>query len=87
MNQVQQMWGWSLTGQYLRALAGVKFSQVGASECDELVNLLPEHLHADANVFIAQGCFCNVLDEHGAFLLDAASSHACRVLRQQQRHD
>jgi non-ribosomal peptide synthetase-like protein len=69
MNQVQQMWGWSLTGQYLRALAGVKFSQVGASECDELVNLLPEHLHADANVFIAQGCFCNVLDEHGAFLL------------------
>jgi serine acetyltransferase len=33
------------------------------------VNLLPEHLHADANVFIAQGCFCNVLDEHGAFLL------------------
>jgi serine acetyltransferase len=69
MNQVQQMWGWSLTGQYLRALAGVKFSRVGASECDELVNLLPEHLHADANVFIAQGCFCNVLDEHGAFLL------------------
>jgi non-ribosomal peptide synthetase-like protein len=69
MNQIQQMWGWSLTGQYLRALAGVKFSQVGASECDELVNLLPEHLHADANVFIAQGCFCNVLDEHGAFLL------------------
>ena len=69
MNQVQQMWGWSLTGQYLRALAGVKFSQVGASECDELVNLLPEHLYADANVFIAQGCFCNVLDEHGAFLL------------------
>ena len=69
MNQVQQMWGWSLTGQYLRALAGVRFSQIGASECDELVNLLPEHLHADANVFIAQGCFCNVLDEHGAFLL------------------
>ena len=69
MNQVQQMWGWSLTGQYLRALAGVKFSQFGASECDELMNLLPEHLHADANVFIAQGCFCNVLDEHGAFLL------------------
>jgi non-ribosomal peptide synthetase-like protein len=69
MNQIQQMWGWSLTGQYLRALAGVKFSRIGASECDELVNLLPEHLHADANVFIAQGCFCNVLDEHGAFLL------------------
>ena len=69
MNQIQQMWGWSLTGQYLRALAGVKFSRVGASECDALVNVLPEHLHADANVFIAQGCFCNVLDEHGAFLL------------------
>ena len=69
MNQIQQMWGWSLTGQYLRALAGVKFSRVGASECDALVNVLPEHLHADANVFIAQGCYCNVLDEHGAFLL------------------
>ena len=69
MNQIQQMWGWSLTGQYLRALAGVKFSRVGASECDALMNVLPEHLHADANVFIAQGCYCNVLDEHGAFLL------------------
>ena len=69
MNQIQQMWGWSLTGQYLRALAGVKFSRVGASECDALVNMLPEHLHAEANVFIAQGCYCNVLDEHGAFLL------------------
>jgi serine acetyltransferase len=69
MNQVQQMWGWSLTGQYLRAWAGVKFSRVGASECDALINLLPEHLSADANVFIAQGCYCNVLDEHGAFLL------------------
>ena len=69
MNQIQQMWGWSLTGQYLRALAGVKFSKIGASECDALINLLPEQLHADANVFIAQGCYCNVLDEHGAFLL------------------
>ena len=69
MNQIQQMWGWSLTGQYLRALAGVKFSQVGASECDALVNVLPEQLEADANIFIAQGCYCNVLDEHGAFLL------------------
>ena len=69
MNQVQQMWGWSLTGQYLRAWAGIKFSRVGASECDALINLLPEQLSADANVFIAQGCYCNVLDEHGAFLL------------------
>ena len=69
MNQVQHMWGWSLTGQYLRALAGVKFSKVGASECDALVNLLPEHLTADANIFVAQGCYCNVLDEHGGFLL------------------
>ncbi|MDG2459975.1 MAG: AMP-binding protein [Luminiphilus sp.] len=69
MNQIQQIWGWSLTGQYLRAWAGVKFSKVGASECDALFNLLPEQLHADANVFIAQGCYCNVLDEHGAFLL------------------
>ena len=69
MNQIQQLWGWSLTGQYLRALAGVKFSKVGASECDALLNLLPEHLHADANVFIAQGCYCNVLDEFGTHLL------------------
>jgi len=69
MNQIQQMWGWSLTGQYLRALAGVRFSTVGASECDALVNLLPEQLDADANVFIAQGCYCNVLDEHGEYLL------------------
>ena len=69
MNQIQQLWGWSLTGQYLRALAGVKFSKVGASECDALLNLLPEHLHANADVFIAQGCYCNVLDEFGTHLL------------------
>ena len=35
-----------------------RFSQIGASECDELVNLLPEHLHADANVFIARLLQC-----------------------------
>lgn len=69
MNQLQQMWGWSLTGQYLRALAGVRFSKIGASECDALMDVLPEHLSAHANVFIAQGCFCHVLDEHGEFLL------------------
>ena len=68
MNQLQQFWTWSLTGQYLRALSGVRFSRIGGSECDAMTNLLPEHLNADADIFLAHGCFCNVLDEEGETL-------------------
>ncbi len=39
MNQLQQFWTWSLTGQYLRALSGVRFARVGGSECDTMTNL------------------------------------------------
>lgn len=68
MNQLQQFWTWSLTGQYLRALAGVRFDRVGGSECDTMTNLLPDMLDAGADVFLAHGCFCNVLDEEGEIL-------------------
>ena len=69
MNQLQEVWTWSLTGQYLRALAGVQFRKVGGTECDKMTNLLPEYLIAAPDVFLAHGCFCNVLDEEGELLI------------------
>jgi len=62
MNQVQKWWTWTITGQYLRALAGVRFTRIGASECDVMFNLVPELTAADAKVFWSNGCFTNMLD-------------------------
>ncbi|MGB5212902.1 MAG: AMP-binding protein [Anderseniella sp.] len=62
MNQIQKWWTWTITGQYLRALAGVHFTRVGASECDVMFNLVPELATADAKVFWSNGCFTNMLD-------------------------
>ena len=62
MNSIQRLWGWTITGQYMRALAGVRFSSVGASECDLMFNLVPEVATADAGVFWSNGCFTNMLD-------------------------
>ncbi len=62
LNQIQRLWTWTLTGQYLRALAGVRFPRVGASECDLMINLVPELASADAQVFWSHGCFTNMLD-------------------------
>ena len=63
MNQIQRLWTWTITGQYLRALAGVRFTRLGASECDVMLNLVPELVTADARVFWANGCFTNMLDQ------------------------
>jgi non-ribosomal peptide synthetase-like protein len=68
LNQIQRLWTWTLTGQYLRALAGVRFPRVGASECDLMINLVPELVGAGSQVFWSHGCFTNVLD-HGARFL------------------
>ena len=65
MNQIQRLWTWTITGQYLRALAGVRFTRLGASECDVMLNLVPELAIADSKVFWSHGCFTNMLD-HGA---------------------
>ncbi|MEH6519522.1 MAG: AMP-binding protein, partial [Halioglobus sp.] len=65
MNQVQRQWTWTITGQYLRALAGVRFPRLGASECDLMLNLVPELASADSQVFWSNGSFTNMLD-HGA---------------------
>jgi len=62
MNQVQRQWTWTITGQYLRALAGVSFPRLGASECDVMFNLVPELVSADSQVFWSNGCFTNMLD-------------------------
>ena len=62
MNQIQHQWTWSITGQYLRALAGVRFTHVGASECDLMFNLVPELASVDSQVFWSNGCFTNMLD-------------------------
>ena len=62
LNAVQQWWTWTITGQYLRALAGMHFPRIGASECDVMFNLIPEVATADAKVFFSNGCFTNMLD-------------------------
>ncbi|MDW6023716.1 AMP-binding protein [Mesorhizobium sp. BAC0120] len=62
MNRIQRQWTWTVTGQYLRALAGMRFPRVGASECDLMFNLVPEVATADSHVFWSNGCFTNMLD-------------------------
>jgi len=62
MNQIQRLWTWTITGQYLRALAGMRFTRVGASECDVMFNLVPELASADSQVFWSNGGFTNMLD-------------------------
>jgi len=62
MNQIQRRWTWTITGQYLRALAGVRYTRLGASECDLMFNLVPELTSADSQVFWSNGCFTNMLD-------------------------
>jgi len=62
MNQIQRLWTWTIAGQYLRALAGVRYTYVGASECDVMFNLVPELASADAQVFWSNGGFTNMLD-------------------------
>ena len=62
MNLVQRQWTWTVTGQYLRALAGMRFPRLGASECDLMFNLIPELASADSQVFWSNGCFTNMLD-------------------------
>jgi non-ribosomal peptide synthetase-like protein len=69
MDQVQRLWSWSITGQYLRSLAGIRYSRTGGSECDSMYNLLPELVNADAQVFWAQGCFSNVVEQDHGYLL------------------
>jgi non-ribosomal peptide synthetase-like protein len=61
-NQLQRLWTWTITGQYLRALAGLRFTRVGGSECDLMYNLVPEMAAADAQVFWSHGGFSNMLD-------------------------
>ena len=56
------LWTWTITGQYLRALAGMHFTRLGASECDVMFNFVPEVASADAQVFWSNGCFTNMLD-------------------------
>ncbi|MGD8589226.1 MAG: hypothetical protein PVG22_10390, partial [Chromatiales bacterium] len=68
MNQVQRIWGWSIIGQYLRALSGMRFTHIGASECDVMHNLVPESVGASSNVFWSHGCMTNLLDHDADYL-------------------
>jgi len=63
LNSIQRLWTWTIVGQYLRALAGMRFTHLGASECDLMLNLVPELANADARVFWSHGCFTNMLDQ------------------------
>jgi non-ribosomal peptide synthetase-like protein len=62
MNRIQKLWTWTIIGQYLRTLAGMRFPLWGASECDVMFNLVPELATADSQVFWSNGCFTNMLD-------------------------
>ena len=62
MNGIQALWNWTITGQYLRALAGMRFPRWGGSECDVMFNLVPELATADSQAFWSNGCFTNMLD-------------------------
>ena len=62
MNDIQALWTWTVIGQYLRALAGLRFPRVGASECDVLINLVPELVSADSQAFWCNGAFTSMLD-------------------------
>ena len=62
LNAIQRRWTWTVTGQYLRALAGMRFPRLGASECDVMFNLVPEAATADSQVFWSNGSFTNMLD-------------------------
>ena len=62
MNGIQRLWTWSITGQYLRALAGMHFPRLGASECDVMFNLVPEVAAANSQIFFSNGCFTSMLD-------------------------
>ena len=46
----------------MRALAGMSFARLGASECDVMVNLVPELATAGSQVFWSNTCFTNMLD-------------------------
>jgi non-ribosomal peptide synthetase-like protein len=61
-NGIQRLWTWTITGQYLRTLAGMHFPRFGASECDVMFNIVPEVATADSQVFFSNGCFTNMLD-------------------------
>ncbi|MGC1705162.1 MAG: phosphopantetheine-binding protein, partial [Pseudolabrys sp.] len=52
-NSIQRLWTWTITGQYLRALAGMHFPRFGASECDVMFNLVPDVATADSQVFFS----------------------------------
>lgn len=69
MDQIQRVWTWTITGQYLRALAGMKFSRIGGSECDVMLNLVPECATAEAKVFWAHGSQTNMLDQEAGQLV------------------
>lgn len=62
INGIQELWTWTITGQYLRALAGLRFPKLGASECDIMFNLVPETTFPDSQVFWSNGSFTNVMD-------------------------
>jgi hypothetical protein len=68
MDQIQRLWTWSIVGQYLRALAGVRFTRTGASECDVMLNLVPELASVDSQVFWSHGCYTNMLDQRAEHL-------------------
>ena len=57
LNGIQRLWTWTITGQYLRALAGMHFPRFGASECDVMFNVVPEVATAELPSVLLQWMF------------------------------
>ena len=84
LNQIQRLWTWTLTGQYLRALAGVRFTRVGASECDLMVNLVPELAARRLPGVLVQRLVHQHARPGGPVPEAQPARHAGELLRQQQ---
>jgi acetyltransferase-like isoleucine patch superfamily enzyme len=84
MNRIQALWTWTVIGQYLRALAGVRFPRVGASECDVMINCVPELVSADSQAFWCNGAITSMLDPGGRALHASPARPAPKLLLRKQ---
>ena len=61
MNSIQTQWTWTITGQYLRALAGMRFRRVGGLSVTSCTISSPSS-RPRRQVFWSNSCYTNMLD-------------------------
>ena len=84
MNRIQRQWTWTVTGQYLRALAGMRFPAWvprNAMSCSTLSrSLLPPTPRCSGPM----DAFTNMLDYRRRALQASPARHAPEFLQRQQ---